>query len=197
MKKLNKKLLGIGVIVLFFIISLISLVRAQVVEEQEFFRVNSASTTPAGAKRAGDEALIHIANRSGKSYFAPNKTLPEFESFRNNAPKYVAVSVCGDGVCGEGENVDNCDYDCSPPQTKYVDYCGDGICNQKLVCTTTPTTVTITNKSDVCNRVGFADWFKRLRHLWLRWCGKFMPKLALQRHDEFSDKTVKYINDIS
>lgn len=123
MKKINKKMFGVGVIILFFTISLIFSVRAQVVVEQEFFRVNSASTTPAGAKRAGDEALIHIINRSGKSYFAPNKTLTEFESFRNNVPNYVAVSVCGDGVCGEGETLVSCEDDCKSPQTKYVDYC--------------------------------------------------------------------------
>lgn len=134
MKKLNKKLLTIGLTVLIFSIFFGFLVYAQF-EEQPFFRVNSASTTPANAKRAGDEAFIHVVNRSGKDYFVPNNTPEEFESFRNNAPNYVSVSVCGDGVCGEGETLLNCgDQDCISPQTKYVDYCGDGFCNQQVVC---------------------------------------------------------------
>ena len=102
MIKLNKKLLAIGLNVLFFSVCLIFLVRAQVDTQTigESFRVNSASTTPENAKRAGDRALINVINRSGKDYMVPNSTPAEFESFRSNAPNYVSVSVCGDGVGG-------------------------------------------------------------------------------------------------
>ncbi len=131
MKKINKKVLLVGLIVLGFSTTLFFLVKAQSVILNHF-RVNSASTTPAGAKRAGDEAFIHVVNRSGQDYFVPNKTLSEFNSFRNNAPNYVSVSVCGDEICGEGETLENCRDDCKSPQTKYVDYCGDGICKQQI-----------------------------------------------------------------
>jgi hypothetical protein len=161
MKKLNRKLLVLGLTILFFSLSIVFLVRAQE-EGRDFFRVNSASTTPAGSKRAGDEALIHIVNRSGKSYFAPNKTLPEFESFRNNAPNYVAVSVCGDGVCGEGENIGNCDKeDCKGPDSlNNIGYCGDTICGERVVCTTTPETITVSaaEKFKICDRSTFWGW---------------------------------------
>jgi hypothetical protein len=113
MKKLNKKLLGVGLIVLFFSVALIFLVKAQE-GPGDFFRVNSASTTPSDAKRAGDEVRIKIINRSGKDYFAPNKSKAEFESFQQFAPKYVSVSVCGDGVCGEGETMYYCNVTLRP-----------------------------------------------------------------------------------
>ena len=107
MKKLNKKLLVIGLAVLFFTASLIFLVKAQVPElAPNFYRVNSASTTRAGAERAGDKALIKIINRSDKDYFVPNKTRQEFDSFNANPPRYVSTAICGDKVCSEGENTD-------------------------------------------------------------------------------------------
>lgn len=151
----------IGLVILFFALSLTLFVKAQDQTGSQFFRVNSASTTPAGSKRAGDEAFIHIVNRSGKSYFAPNKTLPEFESFRNNAPNYVSVSVCGDGVCGEGENFGNCSEDCKGPDPlNTIGYCGDRICGERVVCTSTPQTITIAaaEKAKICDRSTFWGW---------------------------------------
>jgi len=91
MKKIDKKLLSVGLIVLFFSISLALFVKAQV-DPRSYFRVNSASTTPFDAKRAGDEKFIHIVNRTGKDYFVPNKLPGEFNSFRDNAPRYVGVA---------------------------------------------------------------------------------------------------------
>lgn len=65
-----------------------------------------------------------IVNRSDKKYFVPNKTTPEWDAFKDNAPKYVSVSTCGDGVCGDIETTNNCPSDC--PTTS--GYCGDGVC---------------------------------------------------------------------
>ncbi|MHA1743692.1 MAG: hypothetical protein ACTSV6_05520, partial [Candidatus Heimdallarchaeota archaeon] len=38
------------------------------------------------------------------------------------------TTYCGDGVCGEGENYENCPQDCGecPPTS----YCGDGVCGE-------------------------------------------------------------------
>ncbi len=66
-----------------------------------------------------------IVNRSDKDFFAPNKTAPEYDAWSKNAPNYVEVSVCGDGVCGDGESA-TCQGDCPI----YDSYCGDGICKQ-------------------------------------------------------------------
>ncbi len=156
MKKINKKILGIGLIVLFFSVSLIFLVKAQIVDEN-FFRVNSASTTPPGVKRSGDEALVHIVNRSSKDYFIPNKSIAEFEAFKNNAPRYVSISVCGDDVCGDGENEDNCPEDCFSPKPSY---CGDGRCNEKWTKSITTQTITVEAKSRLCR--GFWGWVSKL-----------------------------------
>ncbi len=139
MKKLNKKLLAVGLIVLVFSAVLVYLVKAQVPEfGVDFFRVDSATTTPEGAKKAAPQGqtgpAITVINRSGKSYFVPNKTPGEFDSFRNNAPKYVFVDECGDAVCGEYENKDNCPEDCAAPAK--LPYCGDNVCNSKITCTT-------------------------------------------------------------
>ena len=155
MKKLHKKLLVVGLAVLFFSVSMIFLVKAQQVVETglEFFRVDSASTTPEGAKTAAPQdqtgPAITVINRSGKSYFVPNKTPGEFESFRNNAPKYVFVDECGDAVCGEYENKDNCPEDCAAPAK--LPYCGDNICNNIVVCTTTEIAITIPRPAS-CNK---------------------------------------------
>lgn len=125
MKKLNRKLLGVGLIVLFFSVSLIFLVRAQIMEEGAFFRIDSASTTPVGAKTQ-DGKPLYIVNRSGQDFFVPNKTMTEFAAFKEGSPNHISVSVCGDGVCGEGETAVNCDDDCSASKTPVG--CGDGIC---------------------------------------------------------------------
>lgn len=124
-------MLGIGLMVLFFSGSLFLLVKAQ--ERVDYFRIDSASTTPSDAKRAGDETPIVIINRSGHDYFAPNKTRAEFDSFVGNAPNYVSVAECGDKVCSEGETIAMCASaaledrgDCYTAPT--VEGCGDGFC---------------------------------------------------------------------
>lgn len=109
MKNLNKRLLAIGLTVLFFSVSLIFLVGAQE-GEQPFFRVNSASTTPTGATMPSTssgmpERSIVIINRSNKDYFVPRKKLEEFSSFVYNAPRYISIAIDKDGVCSEGENL--------------------------------------------------------------------------------------------
>lgn len=155
MKKLiNKKFLAIGLATLFFALSLVFFVKAQE-GEQPFYRVNSASTTPAGAKRF-DNVLIHILNRSGKDYFVPNKTTAEFNSFGNNAPNYVSVSVCGDRVCGDGESALTCPLDCSTPGSE-IEYCGNGVCDERWVSSTSTQTVTVLAKDKVCQ--GLSGWF--------------------------------------
>jgi hypothetical protein len=148
MKKINKKLLGVGVIVLFFSVALVFLVKAQVGGEY-FFRVNSASTTPSDAKRAGDEVRIKIINRSGKDYFAPNKSKAEFESFQQFAPKYVSVSVCGDGVCGEGETMYNCN-DCVAEKVQKG--CGDGYCDINYAFMEIDTVISTTSLNASCEQ---------------------------------------------
>jgi len=101
MKKINKKLLAIGLTVLLFSGALVLLARAQEGPEP-FFRVDSASTTPDGAKKK-DETKINVINRSDKDYFVPNNTPEEFNSFRDNPPRYVSVAECGDGVCSSNQ----------------------------------------------------------------------------------------------
>lgn len=92
-------MLVIGLTVLFLSVSLVFLVKAQEGGYiEKFFRVNSSFTTPEWAKKDGG-TNINVINRSDKDYFVPNKTLTEFDFFRNNAPRYVSVAECGDGVC--------------------------------------------------------------------------------------------------
>lgn len=104
MNKSGKKLLVTGLIISLLIASLPAFfVEAQVIAEPDpHFRVDSASTTPPGAEKE-DGTKINIINRSDKDYFVPNKTLAEFDSFRNNAPRYVSVAECGDGVCSSNQ----------------------------------------------------------------------------------------------
>jgi len=72
--------------------------------------------------------LISIYNLSATSYFVPNNTAPEWTAFKNNSPKYVAVSVCGDGACTQGESRVNCSSDCQPANPYEAVWCGDGVC---------------------------------------------------------------------
>lgn len=115
MKKLNKKLVGVGLIVLFFSTALVFLVKAQVGQEY-FFRVNSASTTqtlPRLPNQAVSSFPICLQNLSNKDYFAPNKTSPEWESFMNNLPAGVyQTNCCGDEICDMGETTSDCPDDC-------------------------------------------------------------------------------------
>ena len=94
MKKLNKKLLAIGLIVLFFSVSLFFLVRAQEGLEP-FFRVNSASTTPAEARDVLNRPM-RVVNMSNVDYFVPNRTEAEIGAFYHNLPNYAYMVVCGD-----------------------------------------------------------------------------------------------------
>ena len=61
---------------------------------------NSSITGP--DQISATNQLISIYNLSATSYFVPNKTAPEWTAFKNHSPKYVAVSVCGDGICQTG-----------------------------------------------------------------------------------------------
>lgn len=71
-----------------------------------------------------------IINRSDKDFFVPNNTATEYTAWSKNAPNYVTVSVCGDGVCSEGEDNSNCSQDC----LVFDDgYCGDGICSDEAI----------------------------------------------------------------
>lgn len=63
---------------------------------------NSTSSFPACFK-----------NLSNNSYFIPNKTAPEWDSFMYNLPPGVSqTNCCGDGVCDNGETTANCANDC-------------------------------------------------------------------------------------
>lgn len=88
-----------------------------------------------------------IVNRSDKKYFVPNKTTPEWDAFAKNAPKYVSVSVCGDGTCSEGETTASCPGDCP-----ISGYCGDGICD-KSTSTRTQVTYVIPQERTVYGKV--------------------------------------------
>lgn len=59
-----------------------------------------------------------VVNYSGASYFIPNKTQGEFNSFLNKSPRYTFHATCGDGVCLPGvllETPENCPADCQTP----------------------------------------------------------------------------------
>lgn len=89
-----------------------------------------------------------IINRSDKDFFVPNNTAAEYTAWSKNAPNYVTVSVCGDGVCSEGEDNSNCPKDC----LVFDDgYCGDGICSySNVLATTSPATPFYTVPKQVC-----------------------------------------------
>ena len=141
MKRLNKKLLGIGLIVLFFSTAIVFLVKAQVITPEQFFRVNSASTTPTDATMPSTssgmpERSIVIINRSNKDYFVPRKKLEEFSSFVYNAPRYISVAIDKDLVCSEGESPLTNPVDCKEtfwPAGAPPEGCGDGICKNSIV----------------------------------------------------------------
>ena len=96
MKKLHKKLIVIGLSVLFLSVSLIFLVKAQVPElDPNFFRVNSASTTPEGARDVLNRPM-RVVNMSNVDYFVPNRTEAEIGAFYHNLPNYAYMVVCGD-----------------------------------------------------------------------------------------------------
>lgn len=155
-------------------------------DQDPFYRVNSASSTLDGGVLSASSCLITIVNRSNKDYFTPNKTQPEFELFKTNAPKYVSVSVCGDNVCGEGESINNCYRDCNIFSTE--SYCGDGICAQKIVCTTTQTTVTIP-KPELCNS-GLGQFvanvaYSALNGFWFYFTGTQMTNFCASAAPQF------------
>lgn len=91
-----------------------------------------------------------IINRSDKSLFVGNKTQPEWQSFQDNAPSYVGVSVCGDGVCGEGESVANCSNDCLTYPAHVG--CGDGICSNSSFFIPISPSICTKNVQRVCGR---------------------------------------------
>lgn len=82
-----------------------SLTKETLVSSDRFFpRLpnNSTSSFPACFK-----------NLSSNSYFIPNKTAPEWDSFMYNLPPGVSqTNCCGDGVCDNGETTANCADDC-------------------------------------------------------------------------------------
>ena len=128
----------------------------------EFYRVNPGSSILSEGVANAESCLMNVFNRSNVPYFVPNKTPGEFESFKTNPPNYNIVSVCGDGVCGEGENKNNCGgigLDCYSYDNE--DYCGDGHCNGRTECHNEEITVTA---PEVCeyNILGAVFWPIRL-----------------------------------
>jgi len=109
MKNLFKKSNRIFVVI-FLLFSLISsplLVKAAT--ERESYRTNKENSNPNEVTniitKVGSSTII---NRSDKDFFVPNNTAAEYTAWSKNAPNYVTVSVCGDGVCSEGEDNSNC-----------------------------------------------------------------------------------------
>ena len=125
-------MIAIGLVILFFALSLTIFVKAQDFVS-EFFRVNSASTTPAGARDVLNRPM-RVVNMSNVDYFVPNRTEAEIGAFYHNLPNYAYIVVCGDGMCGPGETYLNCPADCAHREPIHsVPFCGDGnIC--KNIC---------------------------------------------------------------
>lgn len=56
---------------------------------------------------------VCFKNLSDNSYFIPNKTSPEWESFMTNLPAGVSqTNCCGDEICDNGETSATCPGDC-------------------------------------------------------------------------------------
>ena len=112
---------------LFFLLALIIffgptlIVLADVEPERDKYR-----SLPKEAKEVVSKlGTSTIINRSDKDLFVPNNTSPEYQAFANNAPGYVSVSLCNDGVMSEGETTESCGQVSRSPKS----YCGDGVCN--------------------------------------------------------------------
>ena len=97
MKKIfSKKYLLIIVFALIFFASASLVLLAA---DSEYYRVNKEKSnivdTTNIISKIGYSTII---NRSSQDFFVPNKTAPEYDAWSKNAPNYVEVSVCGDGV---------------------------------------------------------------------------------------------------
>lgn len=138
MKKLNTKLLAIGLIVVFFSVSLVFLVKAQqdvfvsytLLKNTQDFKINVRQEN-------GTVAVIArcIDNVGPINYFIPNKTKREIDSFLarlfNGTVSGVSFdNICINGACNtdDGENAQNNPDDCS------TSYCGDSVCNSNETC---------------------------------------------------------------
>ena len=127
----SKKYLLISILAVIIFIGTVVNVTA---EEKPFYRANKAKSNVGEVTNIVTTiGTSTIVNRSDKDFFVPNKTAPEYTAWSKNAPNYVEVSVCGDGVCGEGEP-ETCKDDCPV----YESYCGDGICKQSGGLVTIP-----------------------------------------------------------
>ena len=97
-KIFSKKYLLISFLVLIFFVGTVVAVLAAG-ESAPFFRVNKEKSNVVDTtnilSKIGSSTII---NRSDSDFFVPNKTVPEYDAWSKNAPNYVEVSVCGDGV---------------------------------------------------------------------------------------------------
>ena len=99
MKKIfSKKYLLIIVFALIFFAGT-TLVLLAAIPDAEYYRVNKEKSNVVDTtnilSKIGSSTII---NRSDSDFFVPNKTVPEYDAWSKNAPNYVEVSVCGDGV---------------------------------------------------------------------------------------------------
>ena len=149
MKKIfSKKYLLIYFLVLIFFVGTVVAVLATG-QDLDHYRANKAKSNVGEVTNIVTKiGASTIINRSDKDFFVPNNTAPEYTAWAQNAPNYVEVSVCGDGVCGEGEP-ETCKDDCPV----YESYCGDGICKQSgnLVRVNYPTPRTVTYDLRYCD----------------------------------------------
>lgn len=138
MKKLNKKVLLIGLIVLFFSVSLIFLVRAQEGEQPFYTLLKYTQDFKINVRQEnGTVAVIAqcIDNVGPISYFIPNKTKREIDSFLARLFNDTVSGVSFDNICING-SCDNSDGETAQnnPDDYSTSYCGDSVCNSNETC---------------------------------------------------------------
>ena len=127
-----KSLFGL-LVLLFLAIATPTVIFATIIISPQKYTAFTASTTSGSVASSSkvngydvSNAPFNVYNLSSKTYLVPNKSATEFTAFYSHAPNYVSVEICGDGVCGNGENIGNCPQDCFNPSDQ--NYCGDRIC---------------------------------------------------------------------
>lgn len=99
MKKIFSKRYLLIIVFAFIFFAGTTLVLLAAGEELQFYRVNKEKSNVVDTTNIISKiGYSTIINRSSQDFFVPNKTAPEYDAWSKNAPNYVEVSVCGDGV---------------------------------------------------------------------------------------------------
>ena len=143
-----KKIFSKKRLMVIFLIAIVVLVPIIIFAYEPVYYRSAAFTNNGKAEVLSKIGSSTIINRSDNDLFVPNNTAPEYTAWSKDTPNYVEVSVCDDGVCGEGEP-ETCKDDCPV----YESYCGDGICKQSgsLVRVNYPTPRTVTYDLRYCD----------------------------------------------